>query len=37
MGEDCLNFFDFGFPENGVSFYEGDNLVEQKKDDRGFR
>ncbi|XP_029166599.1 phosphomannomutase-like [Nylanderia fulva] len=31
MGEDCLGFFDFGFPENGVSFYEGEVLVEQER------
>ncbi|EJW03673.1 HAD hydrolase, family IIB [Edhazardia aedis USNM 41457] len=31
MGNDCLKLFDFGFPENGVSFYKGECLVEQKK------
>lgn len=31
MGEECLDFFDFGFPENGLSFYESGNLVSQKK------
>ncbi|KAM0685461.1 Phosphomannomutase 1 [Conglomerata obtusa] len=31
MGSDCLTLFDYGFPENGLSFYEGENLVEQKK------
>ncbi|KAK1347508.1 phosphomannomutase [Hamiltosporidium tvaerminnensis] len=31
VGDDCLKIFDFGFPENGVAFYEGTNLVEQTK------
>lgn len=31
MGEDCLKFFDYGFPENGASFYEGETLVSQIK------
>ncbi|KAM0675642.1 Phosphomannomutase 1 [Gurleya vavrai] len=31
MGSDCLSLFDYGFPENGVSFYEGENLIDQQK------
>jgi phosphomannomutase len=31
VGEDCLRLFDFGFPENGVSFYMGEQLVSQEK------
>lgn len=31
MGSDCLSFFDFAFPENGLSFYETDTLISQKK------
>ena len=30
IGDDCLDIFDFGFPENGVSFYKGRELVGQK-------
>lgn len=30
MGKDCLTFFDYSFPENGLSFYEGETLVSQK-------
>lgn len=31
MGEDCLKFFDYGFPENGVSFFQCEKLVSQKR------
>ncbi|KAF7684705.1 Phosphomannomutase [Astathelohania contejeani] len=31
MGADCLNLFDLGFPENGVSFYKNGVLVAQQK------
>ncbi|KAM0677880.1 Phosphomannomutase 1 [Binucleata daphniae] len=31
MGANCLSLFDYGFPENGLSFYEGTELKEQKK------
>jgi len=30
IGDDCLDIFDFGFPENGVSFYQGRKLVSQE-------
>nr|AAT12298.1 phosphomannomutase [Antonospora locustae] len=30
IGDDCLDLFDFGFPENGVSFYRGRELVSQE-------
>lgn len=30
VGDDILEFFDFGFPENGVSFYRGTKLVSQE-------
>lgn len=30
IGEDCLDLFDFGFPENGVSCYRGRELVSQE-------
>lgn len=31
VGDDCLTLFDYGFPENGLSFYKGEKLVTQKK------
>lgn len=30
VGEDILDLFDYGFPENGVSFYKGSKLVSQE-------
>ncbi|RVD92413.1 phosphomannomutase [Tubulinosema ratisbonensis] len=30
VGDDILDLFDFGFPENGVSFYRGKELVSQE-------
>ncbi len=30
VGSDCLDVFDFSFPENGVSFYRGRSLVSQE-------
>ncbi|KCZ74686.1 hypothetical protein H311_04346, partial [Anncaliia algerae PRA109] len=30
VGEDILDLFDYGFPENGVSFYKGNKLISQE-------
>lgn len=30
LGTDCLKFFDFSFPEHGLLFYYGENLMFQK-------
>lgn len=31
VGDDCLTLFDYGFPENGLSFYKKTKLIKQKK------
>lgn len=31
VGDDCLDLFDYGFPENGLSFYKGSKLIKQKR------
>lgn len=31
IGDNCLDLFDYAFPENGLSFYKNGNLIKQEK------